>query len=406
MSEDAAGSTILRRRPWSVVSVVLASGFLFGVVSNAIKKETIGIDFGVFHAGGSLIRTSGYDAVYNTTTFSNFLTTEYFPSLVGSRTVSHFISTPTFGWFSQVLSLVPFTAAFVLWLLLGAFALVSACRHLGLPRWTPVVLLISPIMALNTSLGQTGPFALLLFAYIHRETVEDRPFRLGVLSGLFILKPPLALGYGLLWLIWSRRYLHSLLAAAFTGLLLSVPTFIGGLQPWRGFIGAMEERADAESAWSQQSSSVPEFLKLFLPNAPSWVTVLSWGIGLGAAAMLVLVAQRRFGHDAEVMSAAAVVATVVASPHLLVYDSLILLVPAAVAYRRGLLTGDRAGLLAAIMTASFAFGPVIYNLQYDVAGRGIGMELPALVACVWLLVRWNEQKQAEAEPLLAVLADA
>jgi alpha-1,2-mannosyltransferase len=406
MAGDPDGSTIMRRRPWTVVAVVLAFGFLLGTLSRGAESEPIGIDFGVFHAGGSLIGSNGYDAAYDTTTFSEFLNADYFPSLAESRTVSHFISTPAFGWFAQVLSLAPFAVALALWLVLGALVLVPACRHLGLPGWTPAILLVSPMMALNTILGQTGPFALLLFAYLHRETVEQRTIRLGVLAGLLILKPPLAFGYGLLWLIQSRRYLRSLLAAALTGVVLSVPTFVGGFQPGWGFIAAMEERADAESAWSQQSSSVPEFLKLLIPNAPSWVTILSWGIGVGAAAAVILLAQRRFGRDAEVMSAAAVIATVVASPHLLVYDSLVLLVPAAVAYRRGLLTGDRAGMLAAITTASFAFGPVLYNLQYDLVGRGIGMELPALAACVWLLVHWDDQKQAESDVLLPVLADA
>lgn len=373
-----------------MLALVLAVGNILAVLANALNAETIGIDFGVFHAGGSLISASGFDRAYDSVAFSEYFTAEYFPSLAGSTTVSHFISTPVFGWFAQALTILPFRPAFGLWLVLGGLALIPACRLLGLPQWVPVILVVSPMMALNTSLGQTGAFVLLLFAVMHVSMADQQLVRCGVLAGLLILKPPLAFGYGLVWLVQARRYRPAMAAAAATGVVLAIPTLIGGSGPWRDFLDAMTHRADLESSWSQQSASVPEFLKLAFPLAPAWVTVSTWLVGLAVALLVVVAANRRFGSDPELMSAAAVVATVVASPHLLVYDSLILVIPVAVAYRRGLLTADRAGLLAVITTASLVLGPALYDVQYTQFGRGIGLELPALAACVWLLVKWQE----------------
>lgn len=406
MAADPDGATFVGRRPWTVLAIVLGAGYFFSVLANAVNTHQLGLDFGVFHAGGSLIRSSGYDAAYDSTGFSDHLTADYFPALADSATVAHFISTPTFGWFSQALTVVGFDLALAVWLTVGVVVLVPASRLLQLPTWAPAALLFSPMMARNIGLGQTGALALLLFVCLHRAHIDGRMMRMGMLAGLLILKPPLALGYGLLWVARAARYRQALLTAALTGVMLSIPTLLGGIGPWRLFLDAMSERTDAESAWSQQSSSLPEFLKLLFPLAPSYVSVGSWAVGIIAAFVLIVAGHRRFGDDAEVMSAVAVVATVVASPHLLVYDSLILVIPVAVAYRRGILTGERGAALVAVITASFAFGPALYDLQYGLVGRGIGLEFPALMACALLLVRWNDESRFCPGQSVPVLADS
>ena len=392
--------TIVRRRPWSVVAFTISVGLFFAVVSNVANAGNLGIDFGVFHAGGTLISGGGYDSAYNTSEFSSFFSASYFPSLAEGETVSHFISTPTFGWFAQALAVFPFNAALVAWTILGFAVLIPACRVLDLPNWAPIILAVSPMMAYNTALGQTGPFVLLLFAFWHVAHRDDRVVAAGVLGGLLILKPPLAFGYGLLWLIKSKKYGKSIAVAAGVGAVLSVPTVVAGIGPWRGFLDAMIERAENESAWAQQSGSVSEFVKLLTPGAPSWVTLVSWVLGFAAAGGLIVATKRRFGDDPELLSAAAVIATIVASPHLLIYDSLILVIPAAVAYRRGVLTGDRAGLLAALIVGSIALSPILFDVQFAVINRGIGLELPALIAGTVLIARWIEQRESVDAPNL------
>lgn len=397
--QDAPQGTLLRRRPWSVIALTLSVGFFLAVVGNGRSSGTLGVDFGVFHAGGTLISDEGYQAAYDTGHFSEFFIDSYFPALAQSETVSHFISTPVFGFFSQALAAFPFAPALLVWTVLSFLALVPACQMLQLPRWTPVLFAISPMMAFNTSLGQTGSFVLLLFAALHIAHRQERVVGAGLLGGLMILKPPLAFGYGIMWLLNPRRYRVSIAVAGATGVVLSIPTVAGGLAPWEGFVGAMLERTAAESGWSQQSASVSEFVKLLSPGAPSGVTVASWILGFLVAAGIVQAAKRRFPGDGEILSAAAAIATVVASPHLLVYDSLVLAIPIAVAYRRGVLTHDRAGLLASLIVGSIALGPVLFEAQFQLIGRGIGAEFPALMAATGLLARWV--KQAELNELNA-----
>lgn len=403
--------TILRRHPWSVISIVLSLFYAARIFADATNSKLWGVDFGVFHAGGSLIASDGYDAAYDTERFSDVLATDYFTTLADGENVSHFISTPTFGWFAQGLAWLPFTPSLAVWFAVGFALLVPAVRMLSLPTWVAGALLISPMMAINLILGQTGIFVLVLFAGIHLAHRDNKIVLAGLLAGLIIVKPVLALGYGVLWLVQFRTYARAIGVAVLTGVVLSIPTFVGGLGSWQGFLEAMQERADSESRWTQQAASVPEFIKLLFPLSASWVTLASWVVGLGVGLIFMLAAHRRYGHDPEVMSAAAIVATVISSPHLLTYDTMILVIPVAVAYTRGILTGDRGGMLFAIVTAAFVIGPVLYNLQYDILGRGIGSEFPAVMLCVALLVRWDRAESVDDDPagvdsLAPVLADA
>lgn len=402
--------TVVRRHPWSTVAIVISLFYGIPMIFDVVTKDFLGVDFGVFHAGGTLIRNDGYSAAYDTERFTRVLEDDYFPLLADGTSVSHFISTPTFGWFAQVLTWLPFTPSLLVWLAVGFALLVPACRLLSLPSWVAGGLLISPMMAVNITLGQTGVLVLMLFVGLHRAHEHGRVVVAGALAGLIVLKPVLAFGYGLLWLIQMRTYRRSIVVAAATGAALSLPTVVSGLDPWEGFTGAMRERTDAESGWAQQAASVPEFVKLLFPLSPSWVTMLAWAAGIAVAVLILVAANRRNGNDAEMMSAAAVVATVIASPHLLIYDTLILVIPVAVAYKRGLLTGDRGGLLFALITVAFAFGPPVYRMQYDIFGRGIGIELPAVLIGVALAVRWDKGANTPSvdgeAPLAPILADA
>ena len=93
---------------------------------------------------------------------------------------------------------------------------------------------------------------------------------------------------------------------------------------------------------------------------------------------------------------------------------MILIIPAAVAYRRGALTGDRGVMLALLAVVSIAIGPELWDFQFAVLGRRIGLELPALLIGSALVVRWIEEAMSSddggADPALhgsgPVLADA
>ena len=388
--------SLLSRYRWSVVAAVVSVAFFFNTILSSIQSGSLGFDFGVFRSGAELSQREGWDVAYGAERASQYLADAYFPHIADTPALVRFISPPPFALLARAFTIGPFELAFGVWLVAGVVALVLSTYVLGVPRWVAVVFLLSPMIAVNTWLGQTGAFVLLGFALLHRSMVNRRDVAVGVLIGLMILKPVLAVGYGLLLLIDLPRSRRALGVSAGVAALLTVPTLIGGLTPWREFAGAIQNRADIESAWSQQSLAVAEVLKFLVPNGSAGFTLFSWVAGIFAAAVLLLVARRRFGNDPEVMSCVAVIATVVGSPHLLVYDLLILAIPVAVMWKRGYLSGDRVGILATCIVASIAFGPALNRLQFVNFGRAISIEFLGLVIACSLAVRWWSRSESQA----------
>lgn len=400
----------MERRP-PLAAVVAIAGTIAGWISvfRVFRAgDSFGIDFGVFHSAGALIRAQGYEAAYTPESFSPYFIGNYYPNLADQRTVSHFISPPTFGWLVQPLSLAPYWLSFWVVLAIGFAVLIPVVKMLRLPLWIVPLLAVSPAMVQNVRLGQLGTFVLLLMVAVHLAASRRDPVRAGILAGLFILKPTLAIGYGLWWLIDLSRWHRAIIAAATTGIVFALPTFVGGTDPWRHFLSAMEFRVDTEGTWKQQSLSLPEFLKLLAPRSDGSTTLMFWTAGITLATAMLVAAKKRFGEDPELLSAVAVVATIVASPHLLVYDTFLLVIPIAVALHRGVLTSARVQTLVAIHVGSIVFGSGIYEWQFERFGRGIGLEFPGIVLCCWLLIKWwtsRERESSQKEDLLAVVAN-
>jgi len=381
--------------------------FLLGIVSWIISKGQFGVDFAVFHLGGRSLRADGYDAVYDSAIFQAELARDYVPGLLDNGpSATSFISTPPFAWIMQPVSMIPFDVALWLWLAIGGVAVWGSVRWLGLGNRAALLAFVSPAFINNLGFGQSAPFVLLAGVAVHKMVEADRKFAAGLIGGLLIIKPTIAIGLGLWWLMDIRRWYRAVAGAALSASVVVLPTVAGGFGPWRSFADAMTQRVDVEGDFQQFSPSVPEFLKLLAPGASGTLTLIFWIVAAAAAAVLVSMALRTWSDDAAVLSAAAAVATVVASPHLLVYDTLLLIIPLAVAVNRGVLTTARTELLLAIFTCGLALGPLFYSLQFDLIGRGVGLEMPTFVLCIALMVRWMvETPTIEERALTPVVAN-
>ena len=374
------------RRLWvlAILGAVVSSMAIF---VRTVEKGLLGIDFGVFHAGGRIIRQESFAHAYDPVHFTELVSGEYYGSLGGDNGITHFISPPPFGWTMQAISIVPFELALSLWFVASVLAVVVAVYQLRLPGWVSLVVLVAPAMWVNWALGQTGAFVLLLFAALHQAMVRQRLVLSGILLGLLVLKPTLAVGYGL-WLVVDRSRWRYIPGAAIASLIVISPTVVRGFEPWRDFLRVVNNRIEVESSLGAQAMSMPEFLKLLSPNSGPLLTMVWWSLSIAIAAVLMLIAVRRFRGDTELLSAVAVLISVGASPHLFVYDTAFLLVPVAVLYRRGALSAVRTAGLAAWWSIAIALGSAASGAQMDLFGRSIGIEFISLVIAAALGLRW------------------
>ncbi len=360
-------------------------------------------DFVVFHGAGNLFADGRSDSAYDTEAFQAFLTAEYGSAFSGGS-LAQFLNPPPFGWFAQVLGFLPLTPSLIAFSIVNIVLAVAAYRHLELPAKALPLLLLSPMMTMNVGLGQTGSLALIATVAVHCNMVRGRTLAAGIAAGAFILKPPLAVGYGLLWLIRARRSAGMIAIALLTGGVLSIPTLLTGTGQWRSFISNSVERTSVDQQIFGRSFSFAEFAKPFWHQAPTTVTLVMWAIGLGLGVATLITVDRRFGGDVEVLSAAASVVTVLFSPHVLLYDSLLLVIPVAVAYRRGVLNHERVGALTLILSVGviFRFLPIASLLG------PISLEFPAVVLASVLIGKWllSATTAMAADSGLAVGADA
>lgn len=134
---------------------------------------------------------------------------------------------------------VPFQLSIVLFpavTLVGFVAAAWAAKRSLAPRLPTgaLVLALLPALAINLSGGQNGWLtgALLLGAL---ATWRDRPFLSGLLLGLLVVKPHLAVLLGLLALVAMQP--QRIVGAALSSLgLIAVSTFVFGVQAWEGYL--------------------------------------------------------------------------------------------------------------------------------------------------------------------------
>ena len=317
---------VLRARLIHIAIAVSLGIHAFGFWVNRDRAFT---DFRVLHLGGRLLNAGRGAEAYDPDRFLEIASTD--PELAQSvRELDVFISIPTFAWLIRPFALLPSNVALVLWLTLSALALVGAVKLLRLPWWTSLIALVMPFGVGHIYHAQTGFFALLWAAAIHRLCVDDRKLEAGALAGLAVLKPTLLLGIALWWLVDWRRWWGSLAAAAAVGTALVVPTVIAGFDHWRNFLDALSKRAALDQEVIANQPTIGEAISRTFGTdiGGGWPAIL----GVLAAGLIVMFfVRRRWPERTDILAGFAIALSVVVSPHHLLYDNAILLIPFAVA---------------------------------------------------------------------------
>lgn len=305
-------------------------GAVFFILGFSLHRTTRFADFRVLHLGGELASAGRWNEAYDVDAFAALAQSR--PDMAAShRALDVFLSTPTFGWAMQPFSSLSFTPALAAWFAIGVAALVISTRLLDLPIWVAPVALLVPFSIANLHHGQTGFFALLLASTVHALSVRDRKVWAGVAAGFVVLKPTLLIGVALWWLLDWRRWYPAMLAAVPSAAVLMTPGLLrDGLEPWNLFIESTRNRVDVQSNVVANQPTLRELAKRLLGGDVGTHTATQVAILVGCALAMWMVV-RRWHHQTDVLSGAAMFVSILASPHLYIYDSGLILVPLAVA---------------------------------------------------------------------------
>ena len=292
--------------------------------------------------------------------------------------------------------LLPFVPAGILFLALGFLSLLAAgFACVAAPRSRAIIAAaaaLCPASAITVCLGQNTFFtcALMLGGF---GLLPRRPVLAGALLGALTYKPQLFLMVPVA-LIAARQW-KALAAAAACALLLAIASAaVFGIEPWQQWFAVMTRPSALFVQWSAiarlNGQSLYTYAALLGASAPLANAIQALGMA-GAAAVVWWSYRRPMAR--EVQLAMLFAATLLAAPHVIDYDALMLGLAAALVFAHGLARGLRLAetlFLVLLWVSPFFNPPTVFR-------AGFATPLLILLFIVWTMRREHDGGIAVAE---------
>lgn len=279
---------------------------------------------------------------------------------------------PTFLFVCAVLALLPYSAAFLVWIAGTFAAYLAAIRTIVGDRVGYFLAAAFPAVLANCLVGQNAFLSAGLIGGA-LALVETRPLCAGALIGLLAYKPHLGLLFPIA-LVMGGRWRVIAGAAGVVAVTAAASALAFGSETWRAFFTNISPALTFDgAAWGKLQSAFG------LVRALGGGERLAWSVHIAvalAAAVAVAVLWRSRARY-EIKAAALGTAMALATPHLLAYDLVILAVPIAFLFRLGRTGGFLTHELAGIGLACLLI--LIYPFVQAPVGFAAALVIAALV---------------------------
>jgi hypothetical protein len=266
---------------------------------------------------------------------------------------------PTFLFAAAMLSLVPYLAAYVIWVF-GTFpAYLVAVRGIIGGRSGYFLAAAFPAVLANFIVGQNGFLTAALFGGT-LLCLERKPIVAGILLGLLTYKPHLGLLFPLA--LMAGGYWRTFFTAGAVAFLMAVCAwFAFGGETWNAFYLSLGHTSQAflSDGWADWSKLQTAFgLARTLGGSEAFAWSAQAVVMLLAAAAVVLVWRSRAEFD--VKAATLATGSMLATPYLYTYDLVVLAIPLAFLFKLGrtggFLPNEMAGIgLVCLLVLIFPF---------------------------------------------------
>ena len=334
---------------------------LFGAGKFDLAGQVVGTDYVQFYAAGSTVQKGESARLYN---FEYQKKLEQ--DIVGGTISGHhaFITPPFFAWVFVPFSLLPYMWSFAIWSLLGLACLWMSLHWAGAAqpgRWFGWALTWFPVFA-SISFGQNSLLSLGVLSLTYLLWLRERRWLAGLACSLVLYKPQLVLGVGFLWLLEWRRDWKALAGLAVGGSLLAGLCFVLLPESSRFYMDLSRNvlpgilRQEGFPLWHAHTPRA--FWLLLMPGQPSLgetLALLSTVLGI----VIYFFYWRKLRREPTLQFAGAVCLTLWTTPHAMIYDWTILLIPAILFWeKRPNCRGLWKVLFALIWVATFLSGPL------------------------------------------------
>jgi hypothetical protein len=376
-----------RRYPWLIGGALWAAWFV-SLILGQLNANTptdqfghlIGTDFVAFYTAGRIVDTGQSALLYDFDTAHRIQQEIY---QVESENFNPYLNPPFYALLFVPLSKLPYSVAAVLWMLFNLACLWGAIRLLKsatpgnhfllaltwLPAWSAI------------TFGQNSLLSVLIISTTFAFWERKKPFQAGLVGGLMLYKPQLAIGLGLLWLLDIRKSWRSVLGMGVSGISLVILSAI--LLPeasleyltYAQMISANLMTFDGFPIWN--AHGVQTFFFALLPGLKTTAQFLYL-----LSTLLGIFTYYRFFHqhqDSRIRFAGAICLTLWITPYVMVYDWTLLIVPAILLWDAAPTLKPAWEILFAILWVIMFISSALTAVQWRLFGFAIQISIPALV---------------------------
>jgi alpha-1,2-mannosyltransferase len=353
---------------------------LLGTGNMDLAGQVIGTDYLQFYSAGETIRQGQSANLYN---FEFQSQLEQTSAGKGLQSFHAFVTPPFLAWLYVPFTILPYAWSFVAWCVLSLLFLWSSINlirnehRLKTFFWS---LTWFPIFA-AISFGQNSLLSLLLFSITFWFWRKDKLFYAGMISSLLLFKPQMLLGVGILWLLDYRKSWKSLLGLCLGGTTLASLCFIFFPDASRGYIELARNFLPGMIYQEQfplwHLDSLRGFWALLLPRQEWLVEGLSLLLSIVGIIGFILIWRKNRGQK-DLLFASAICLTIWSTPHAMIYDWSILLIPAILFWQAfPQLRYFWTSVFSLIWIATFLSGPLTV-LQLKILPIAIQIAIPVI----------------------------
>jgi len=329
------------RRAAIAACSALLLGLLFAYGS-MLKSGDAGLkqtDFVPYYSAGRLVADGHGDHIFDSGAVAKEEAALVYPLKVKNG-VMPYLYAPYFAVALVPLAVLPYAVAYLVWLLLNCAVLALVVyrfqRYANLRGsdarlfWVAGLAFLPVFIALAQ--GQVSILLLALLAATFFLFRSGRTALAGLVLAPALVKAPYLVPFLLVFA--ARRQWRALISFSIGAMgLLLLPMTVLGVRTDAQYVHVLTVAA----TWHTQiggfepqfNHSLAGFTGLLLPSP--WATLVS--LAVGGSALLLLVRCARSSNDVDLAFALAVVVALLVTPHVLVHDLVLLLLPAAVVLR-------------------------------------------------------------------------
>ena len=384
-----------------IAGAILWAGWLASILLGKGNRDAagqvLGVDFLAFYTGGKLVN-SGQSAELYDLRAQQAVQRQVAGEEWGDLDI--YFNPPFYAWLFMPFALLPYKLSVGLWIIVELALLWLSLKILGVKKparaflWA---LTFSPVFS-AVSFGQNTLMSLALLSLTYALWRNSKLWAAGLACSLLLYKPQLILGVGVLWFLeWflARRGWQSLAGLALGGTALAGLSFLFMPDASRAYIEFSRRILPGFTTWEGYplwNAHTPRaFWQLLLPGL-SWLSDGLFGLclvtGLGAYGVFWC----KFRSQPAWLYAGAIGLTLWLTPHAMIYDWAILLIPAVLLWDKS--SVDWKGIYALVWVAAFISGPFTLG-QLKLLPFAVQISVPVLaVSAVWISHLLYKQENA------------